>query len=94
MFRKKRVYDDDDGRTVADMSGVERTPLMVPHLPDKKADAPDSAEQPDRPWEQNLTKSERRSFVLGAMSASLLIALIFIVVFAIAIALIMLFVNR
>ncbi len=94
MARKKRVYDDDDGRTVADMSGVERTPLIVPRLPDRKNDAPESAEQPDRPWEQQtLTKGERRSVVLGAMSASVLIALIFIVVFAIAIALIMWFVN-
>ena len=28
----KKVYDDDDGRTIADMSGVSRKPLIVPDL--------------------------------------------------------------
>lgn len=32
MARKMRVYDDDDGRTIASMSGIER-PSLFGHLP-------------------------------------------------------------
>ena len=36
MARKKRVYEDDDGRTIADMSGVEGPSLLVPRSPGQK----------------------------------------------------------
>ncbi len=92
MAKKKR-YDDDDGRTIADMSSLERTPMLIPKFPKKKSDGTPNEDnangENDRPWENNeLNKEERRSFILGAMSASALIALIFIIAGAISIALI------
>ena len=67
-MKKNRIYDDDDGRTIADMSDIGRQPLFLPRLPEN-----------DRPWEQTgLTKEERLWYTLGALKAALLIALAFI----------------
>lgn len=82
MARKKRVYDDDDGRTVADMSGVERPNLLGFHLPpswkESSPPPPDSGRD-ERPWEKTeLTPAERRSVIWGAIGAGALIALTFI----------------
>ena len=30
--RTMKKYDDDDGRTVADMSGIEQQPMLMPSL--------------------------------------------------------------
>ena len=79
MARKKRVYEDDDGRTIADMSGVEGPPLFVPRSPGQKK-TPAQPENKDRPWEDTgMTRKERRMYVLGAMKATMLIALAYIV---------------
>ena len=87
MARKK--YDDDDGRTIADMSDMERAPLFVPRLKKERNGSEDrSSEEPksDRPWEDNrMSKSERRAFIFGTLGATLLIASIFIVAFLILI---------
>ena len=32
MAREKKIYSDDDGRVIADMSGIERQPLVLPRL--------------------------------------------------------------
>ena len=88
MARNKKTYDDDDGRTIADMSGVSRRNLLSIRLPESAAvEAPESQPQPDRPWDTSgqLSHSERRTFILGAVSAALLIGLPFAIVFAIAI---------
>ena len=89
---KKKQFADDDGRTVADMSGVSRQPMIAPRFSELKRDKkePEKAEAPDdKPWEDvSLSKSERRSFTLGALSAALLIGGIFVVVFFILIYLI------
>lgn len=81
-MRKKRVYDDDDGRTIADMSGVQRQPLFLPRLPEgarRTAARPAPPEENARPWEETgLSKKERLWYLLGALKAALLIALAFI----------------
>ena len=78
MDRKKRVYEDDDGRTIADMSGVEGPSLFAPRNPGGKK-APAQPETPDRPWEDSgMSPKERRMYVLGAMKATMLIALAYI----------------
>jgi hypothetical protein len=86
----KKKYDDDDGRTIVDMSGVENPhSLIMPRFPKKEKSNAENNENTsnERSWENfEFSKDERRSFVLGAMSASALIALIFIAVFGIAIA--------
>lgn len=33
---KKRTYEDDDGRTIADMSGLEPMPMLFPRIPKAK----------------------------------------------------------
>ena len=30
MRRNERIYEDDDGRTVADMSDIEPQPMLIP----------------------------------------------------------------
>lgn len=71
----KKVYDDDDGRTIADMSGVSRKPLIVPELnkisEKSGADAPkavdnviaDEGEMPEQkasnPWEEYVPLSKK-----------------------------------
>ena len=79
MKKNKRVYDDDDGRTVADMSGVERPRLLVPRLPKReKPDRNGSASEGER---QQLSKDEGRAYVFGALGAALLIGAVFAVAF-------------
>ena len=95
MARKKQ-YDDDDGRTVADMSGVERPSLFRIRPFASEEDKPISDEneeiQQSRPWENSqFSKEERRSFVLGAMSASAVIAGVFIAAAAVVISIIYFF---
>lgn len=71
--REKNLYAEDDGRVLADMSGLERTPLLLPHLPRRKHDA-DTVEK----TEEAFTPRERRAAIRGAMRAALLIALVFV----------------
>jgi len=83
MARQRRTYDDDDGRTIVDMSGVER-PSMFGHLPKSERKnsvfSPPEEKKPDRPWEDHsLNRSERGAAVRGALSAALLIGLAYIV---------------
>ena len=89
----RKEWDDDDGRTIADMSGVGRPRLFVPRT--RTEDRGSSAEQEPypahreaneqavqkRPWENEseFTPGERRMYMLGALKAALLIALAFIV---------------
>ena len=85
MARNKKVYDDDDGRTIADMSGVAPHPMLLPKFRTSGEKTPQKqTEKPleDRPWEsgQNqLTREEQRWVIFGALKAALLIALAFIV---------------
>ena len=89
---QQRNYDDDDGRVVADMSGLERQPMLLPRLPKRKkenaAATPEDAgaQQP----ELQLTAEERRSYMAGAVGAGLLIAGIFIAAGAVIITLLLL----
>lgn len=96
MGRSKKQYDDDDGRTIADMGQVSPTPMFIPRRPgsapdnggrggsgDPSCGASDSRKQEqtrqDRPWEDNsLTAKERLMYVLGAMKATMLIALAYL----------------
>ena len=72
--REKAIYIADDGRTIADMSGLERTPLLLPHLPRRKR----GEETVDTAHEDEFTPRERRAAIRGAMRAALLIALVFV----------------
>lgn len=85
MARDKRRYEDDDGRTIADMSGIEPQPMLVPRIRKRRDRAdfvePDSpSEVNDRPWDTSgqFSRSERRAAIGGALTAALLIALVFL----------------
>ena len=88
MARNKRVYEDDDGRTIADMSGVSGPALFKPRS--TAPDAPMQDAKPDRPWENGgLSRKERLLCVLGAMKATMLIALAYLVGLGLVIALLL-----
>lgn len=94
MARNRKTYADDDGRTIADMSGVTRRNLWEIRLPGDKRGISDPApdlspreEKEDRPWDTSgqINREERRAYILGTLGAALLIGLPFAIVFAIAI---------
>ena len=74
---------EDDGRTIVDMSGVERPLLLGFRLPHRKKESQQTEAQPseasERPWEkQGLNKKQQRSYILGTVLAGLAIAGVFI----------------
>lgn len=84
---RKRIYEDDDGRTIADMSGLERPRLILPRHWDtvRKPPAaplePEQEEKPLRPWEQPgdvMSAEDRRVYIFAALRAGLLIGGVFI----------------
>ena len=75
---KRRTYDDDDGRTIADMSGVSRPNAFVYRRADDAR--PKKRERMEREGDPSpYTSEERRMYVFAALKASLLIAAVFIV---------------
>lgn len=69
-MKKDDFYEEDDGRTIADMSGIERQPTFLPHFHRKRSDfsAPDAPRANDRPWESTageLTREERNAAIRG-----------------------------
>ncbi|MCD8144177.1 MAG: hypothetical protein LUD79_02360 [Oscillospiraceae bacterium] len=93
MARRNREYADDDGRIIADMSGVSR-PGMFGHLPSslrKQADAPSegSSSRPEGE-EAPIPKEERKWYILGALKGALLIGLVYLVVIVLVILLMLL----
>ena len=84
---KKRTYQDDDGRTIADMSGIEPSPRLFPRLPKKeqRSQAPQSAGDRPGEWKEQFTQEQRRAAMGGALKAAMLIAGVFIAAGAVAI---------
>ena len=81
-MKKDDFYEEDDGRTIADMSGIERQPTFLPHFHRKRSDfsAPDA---PVRTTARGsaageLTREERNAAIRGALKAGLLIAGVYI----------------
>ena len=84
---QKNKHDDDDGRTVADMSGID-SPSLFGRLPKKKrsgdADATDDGST-DKPWEADkdtLSRGERRAYIFTAILSGIGIWAVFTAVFA------------
>lgn len=80
MSRKKRVYEDDDGRTIADMSDISAPGLFVPRSPSSPKQSPEpQAQKSPRPWEDTgYSRKERLMIVLGVTKGALLIGLAYI----------------
>ena len=92
-MRKRRIYDDDDGRTIADMSDVAPDNLLIPRGIDRaEKNASSPREEKPRPdyMDNGISRSERRGYIFGALGASLLIWLIYILGFALVVLLIVL----
>ena len=77
MARRRREYEDDDGRAIADMSDVSRPSLMGRRAPERPED-PLSRESCGG-GDDYIPPEDRKWYVLGALKAALLIALAFIV---------------
>ena len=87
---QKNKHDDDDGRTVADMSGID-SPSLFGRLPKKKrsgdADATDDGST-YKPWEADkdtLSRGERRAYIFTALLSGIGIWAVFTAVFALII---------
>ena len=73
-MRKRKQYDDDDGKVIANMN-VEGMPWYVDRGSGESRPESDSEPIP-------LTKEERRAYMRGTMSAAFLVTGIFALVFA------------
>lgn len=92
MKRKKEDNFIDDGRTIIDMSGVERPALFGRNFKEekrKRRELEDLGEvKEEKPWEKEknkMSKEERGLVLKGALRASLLVWLCYAVVFGIVI---------
>lgn len=91
MRRNERIYEDDDGRTVADMSGIEPQPMLIPRIRKRRDRAdfrePGAPAANDRPWDTSgeLSREERNAAIGGALKAGLLIGGVFLIAGALAI---------
>lgn len=92
---KKKQYDDDDGRTIADMSGVSPRNIFLPRRTEweeaRKEEEPGSEEVPR---EELLQGKDRRAFIFGALGAALAIAAVFLAGLALVIFLMIFFWSR
>ena len=77
MGNKKNDFEDD-GRVVADMSGVERQRLFLPRMPKKKEEESSGWESRQADDGEKLSREDRRAYVFGALGAATLVAGIFI----------------
>lgn len=90
-MKNRKNYDDDDGRTIADMSGVGAPAPMFGGIGKKKMEQEQPEEEQTPPID--LTHKERRMYIFGALGAALLIAGAFIVGLGLAILLMLLVWN-
>ncbi len=81
---KQKTYEDDDGRTIADMSGVQRDSMFLPRSLKKHGTFAEKEEE--EATEPQYTNEQRRTAVGGALTAAMLIAGVFIGAGAIVIA--------
>ena len=77
-MRKHEPFEDD-GRTIADMSGIGPAPTLRPHRRKAASEPRETAE--DRPWEQTPEWTAKEKFwaVLGVLKATLMIAGVYLV---------------
>ena len=91
MNRTGKLPDGDDGRVIADMSGIERQPLLVPDFSNIRK-AKENGEGPERMDSVNIARGPehidnegRRAMIGGALSAMLLAGGIIFAAFALVI---------
>lgn len=84
MARRDRVYDDDDGRTIADMSDVHSGPVLIPRGKRNRH------AEPPKPSEEDWDPRDRKVYIFAALRAALMIALVYAVGFGLLIGLLLL----
>jgi hypothetical protein len=90
MARKRRVYEDDDGRTIADMSGISRPSMFGVQAPGSDSSSGNKPKQESGSFfheedKTPFTPAEQRLYALAALKAALLIGLAFAVGIGVAI---------
>ena len=92
---KKKQYDDDDGRTIADKSGVGPRNIFLPRRPEWEENKDiEGQESGEVPREELLQGKDRRAFIFGALGAALAIAAVFLAGLALVIFLMIFFWSR
>lgn len=80
-MRKQNEFEEDDNRTIADMSGVQR-PRLFGGLIFPRAGAerrvPEVKEHEAETEKPEILPGERKWYVLGAIKAALLIGVVYI----------------
>jgi hypothetical protein len=95
----RKEYDEsDDGRVVADMTGVERRRVMMPKRPtgtrgELQNNVPDTMSSGSM-YQEEVTPEQRRWYILGALKAALMIGAVYAVGFGLAILLLLLIWNH
>ena len=84
---RRPLSEDDDGRTIADMSGVERPSLFHFRPSRRQEETPSEGEIPRR---EPIEKHTRRAYILAAVGSALLVTAIFLAVAALFIWLVIL----
>ncbi len=74
-------YEDDDGRTIADMSGVSSSGLLSGWTGGAgKAARKRSSSTSDNPYSDPIMdRSQRHWFILGTLKATMMIAAVYII---------------
>ena len=67
MARRRREYEDDDGRTIADMSDVSRPSLMGRRAPERPEDS--LSRESCGGGDDYIPPEDRKWYVLGALKA-------------------------
>lgn len=88
MARKRREYDDDDGRIIADMSGVPGS--VSPNWMGQSAKREEKERIELHPGQEPYSPMERLRYTWAALKAGLLIGLAFIVGLGLTILILML----
>ena len=78
---RRRDYPDDDGRTIADMSGIGSRKPLWPKKPETDGAAPEKKN------DLSLTKKEKAAYIFGTLKSALLIGAVFAAAFALLIVL-------
>ena len=89
-MKQRKQYEDDDGRTIADMGDVSSPSLFTFRREAPRENREPSPNTERTPNESPFTPEERRIYVFAALKASLLIAAAFIVGLGLAILLMIL----
>ena len=90
-MKDKNRFEDDEERVIADMSGIERQPVLFPsadsirRVKENRADFSEPPEKSHSHGPEYLDKEGRRAMIGGAVSAMLLVGGLLAAAFAVMI---------